>query len=50
MDTLVYDLIAPVIDEYIGDELTLEDLRTGYSAFLEDEQSESHELAVVESR
>jgi len=48
MDALIYDLIAPVMDEYIGDELTVEDLQKGYAAFIEDEQSESLEFVVAE--
>lgn len=50
MDAFDYDTIAPVINEYIGNELTLEDLKKGFSAFLEDEQSESLELVAVETR
>ena len=43
MDALEYDLLAPVIDEYIGDDLVFEDLQSGYSAFIENERSESSE-------
>jgi hypothetical protein len=35
--TEVFELL---FDDYIGDELTMEDLEQGYSAFLEDEKSE----------
>lgn len=49
MDALEYDTTAPVVDEYIGDELTWEDLQKGYSAFFEDEQSESLKLVPAEN-
>jgi hypothetical protein len=48
MDALDYDIIAPALDEYIGDELTWEDLKKGLIAFLEDEQLEQLELATAE--
>ncbi len=50
MDAFDYDTIAPVINDYIGDELTFEDLKKGFSAFLEDERSESIALVAVETR
>jgi hypothetical protein len=36
--TEVFELLS---DDYIGDELTMEDLQQGYSAFLEDEKLEN---------
>ena len=47
MDTLEYDLIVPIIEEYIGDELTWEDLRRGYAAFFEDEQTDNAAVAAA---
>jgi len=38
MDIFYYDAIAPAIDDYIGDDLTWEDLQRGYTAFLEDRE------------
>jgi hypothetical protein len=38
MDALEYDTTAPVVDEYIGDELTWEDLQKGYSPFEPDQE------------
>ena len=37
MDTPEYDFLYPLIDEYVGDDLTVEDLAMGYSAFLQDQ-------------
>jgi hypothetical protein len=48
MDALEYDTTAPVVDEYIGDDLTWEDLMQSYSAFLKDTQTEAGDLASVE--
>ncbi len=36
MNPLDNDTIVPANDEYIGDDLTWEDLQRGYAAFLED--------------
>ena len=36
MNLLEYETIAPAIDDYIGDDLTWDDLQRGYAAFLED--------------
>lgn len=36
------DMLGLLDDEYIGDDLTVEDLRSGYSAFVEDQASEGH--------
>lgn len=50
MDSLTYNLIAPMMDDYIGDELTWEDLQKGYLAFLEDESSGSMQLVEAQTR
>ncbi len=50
MDAFEFDTIATAFDEYIGDELTWEDLKKGFSAFVEDEQLEHQELLVAEAR
>ena len=47
MDTSERDLIAGALEEYVGDELTLEDLQKGYSALIEDERTEHMELEAV---
>lgn len=47
METYANDMLALLDEDYIGDELTIEDLQNGYSAFLEDERSESPESLVV---
>ena len=39
MEQETSELLDLLNDEYIGDELTAEDLRSAYSAFLEDERS-----------
>lgn len=49
MDAFEYDVIAPALDEYIGDELTWEDLKNGFAAFLQDEQVERQELLTAEA-
>lgn len=41
------EMLALLDDDYIGDELTMEDLRNGYSAFIEDERSEQQEETVA---
>lgn len=46
MDALDYETIVSVVEEYIGDDLTWEDLQEGFSAFLADEQRELAEPAV----
>lgn len=40
MDETTIDLLSALTDEYIGDDLTLEDLQNGYSAFVKDEEEE----------
>ena len=47
METFANDMLALLDDDYIGDELTIEDLQNGYSAFLEDEKSEQRESLVA---
>lgn len=44
MDRSEYNSAATLMEEYIGDDLTVEDLQEGYFAFLEDEESESSDL------
>lgn len=44
MDTVPYDMLDPILDEYIGDELTWEDLQRGFSAFIEDQQAEEEQI------
>ncbi len=41
MDETTTELLSALADEYIGDDLTLEDLRSAYSAFLKDEEEEA---------
>jgi hypothetical protein len=47
MDTAT-DLLELLSDDYIGDDLTIEDLRSAYSAFLEDEKSELEGLIALD--
>jgi hypothetical protein len=41
------EMLTLLDGEYIGDELTIEDLRSGYSAFVEDEKLEPREEIVA---
>ena len=40
MEPFANDLLAMFDDDYIGDELTLDDLKNAYAAFVEDEKLE----------
>jgi hypothetical protein len=44
MDAFEEDSIAPDLDEYIGNDLTWDDLKNGFSAFVEDELSEDRQM------
>jgi hypothetical protein len=41
MEQFANDLLDLLDDDYIGDELTIDDLKNGYVAFLEDEKLEN---------
>lgn len=41
MESFANDMLTILDEDYIGDDLTVEDLQSGYSAFLEDEEQES---------
>jgi predicted nucleic acid-binding Zn-ribbon protein len=47
MEETANELLEALTDDYIGDELTMEDLRNAYSAFVEDEQQESSRPGVA---
>jgi hypothetical protein len=49
MDATTYDPLDSILDEYIGDELTWEDLQRGFSAFIEDQQLEEPERMGLEA-
>jgi hypothetical protein len=41
MEHFANDLLELLDDDYIGDELTIDDLKNAYAAFLEDEKLDS---------
>ena len=48
METFANDMLTLLDEDYIGDDLTLEDLQNGHSAFLEDEKEEPRPTFALE--
>lgn len=49
MEPSYIEAMASLMDEYLGDELTWEDLRHGLKAFLTEEELESENTAAEQS-
>lgn len=49
MNAITHEALDLILDEYIGDDLTWEDLQRGFSAFIEDQQSEEEQPAQKET-